>query len=86
MKDSVTNYTQHVRITTDLELTTRNLPDTVSSKFRGSFVYMHYAVVCVHRFLGLGMDVVLEMYNLRQLGIMSDHLPVISLQGYLHSQ
>ena len=30
LMDGVANYTQHLRVPTQLELTTRNLPDTVS--------------------------------------------------------
>ena len=29
LKDGITNYTQHVRIASNLQLTTRNLPDNV---------------------------------------------------------
>ena len=39
LMDGVANYTQHVRIASELQLTTRNLPDTVSTT---SLMYLMY--------------------------------------------
>ncbi len=42
--EGTTNYTQHVTISSDLQLTTRNLPDTVNRDIKCIF-FIHHALL-----------------------------------------
>ena len=66
-----TDYTQHVRVATDLQLTTTNLPDVVRRirKFNG---YHNFIIVHLHFSLTSATVtiVLLEMWRLMLLGMM----------------
>ena len=65
-----TNYTQHVRVATDLQLTTTNLPDVVRRihKFNATIiiiVHLHFSLTTATVTI-----VLLEMWRLMLLGMM----------------
>ncbi len=47
LMDGVDNYTQHIRVPTQLQLTTRNLPETVSFTSACSSNHYHAVPLCV---------------------------------------
>ncbi len=80
LMEGTTNYTQHVTISSDLQLTTRNLPDTVSGD---NTIILHSPGLDVHRFLVTVTCVVL----VAQTPMLSEIVRPLSLaksMGYMH--